>query len=130
MPGTFTEVEEQSESAEQEREDLPSWHLLKLLQEDQNQASRETVNLPNTLEGTDNLNLQALSRSGGRRSGRWCLDRLDTANIIEGRQQTCPWKDQADYQAYTAIEALFIKEPERVEYAFAIVLNTAEESKK
>ena len=130
MPGAFTEAEEQSESAEQEREDSPSRHLLESLQEDQNQASRETANLPDTLEGTDDLDSQALSRSGGGRSGRRHLDGLDTANIIEGRRQTRPRKDQAEYQAYTAVEALFIKEPERVEYAFAIALNAAEESKK
>jgi hypothetical protein len=52
------------------------------------------------------------------------------ANIVEGRRQTRPQRDQADYQAYTTVETLFIKEPERVEYAFATALNTAEDNKK
>jgi hypothetical protein len=126
MPGAFAEAEEQPEHAEQQRDDSPSRYLLESLQEEQNRASRETTSIPDA----DDPDSQASSRSGGGRAGRRRLDGLDTANIVEGRRQTRPRRDQADYQAHTAVKTPFIEEPERVEYAFAIALDAGENKKR
>jgi hypothetical protein len=134
MPGTFAESEiqagELSEYTEQPRDDSPSRYLLNSLQEDQNRASRATTTLPDASGGADDLDSQASSRSGGGRTGRRRLDGLDASNIVEGRRQTRPRQDQADYQAYLTIKAPFIEGPERVEYIFAIALNIAEGNKE